>query len=286
MVRQRRQVVLEEIVVADLGVAAGDGQIDGAVIVVVDEGHAMIAGVERAVVSQHLGELLAALVVPKAVMRRRLGGVLADVGHHRQVGITVVVVIAPGRADGVVFDIDAHLLGDVLEAALAVTLPQGVVAVVGDEDVQLAVAVEVADRAADAALGATYDGSLRAFSYIPGTANYTNTATSLPTTSLVGGGGTGASVNVYSNNTASINNTGANLFLSFSNQDPNTTPTATAIVNNLTGSGYTSVPTVSFSGGVSSAGTGPVASVRVNGLLTLDGGTLRTDAAITSNRVA
>jgi fibronectin-binding autotransporter adhesin len=131
----------------------------------------------------------------------------------------------------------------------------------------------------DAALGAAYDGSLHVFSYIPGTGVYT--ALDLPDAVLTGGGGTGASVNVFSG--AFGNNANNNLFLSFSNQ-PNDT-TATAIVNNLTGSGYTSVPTVSFTGGtLGTAGTVPVASVRVQGLVTLDGGTLQTDAGINSNR--
>lgn len=131
----------------------------------------------------------------------------------------------------------------------------------------------------DSALGATYDGSLRVFSYIPGTGVYTGL--DLPDAVLTGGGGTGASVNVFSS--AFGNNANNNLFLSFSNQSNDFA--ATGIVNNMTGSGYTSVPTVSFTGGtLGTAGTAPVATIRVQGLVTLDGGTLQTDAGITSNR--
>jgi autotransporter-associated beta strand protein len=141
----------------------------------------------------------------------------------------------------------------------------------------------------DSALGAAYDGTLRLFSYIPGTGVYSGTIVAplspsdLPDASLSGGGGSGASIGVFSSVPGS--NVSNNLYLSFSSQ-LNDSDTG-AIVNTATGSGYTSVPTVSITGGTFvTAGTGPVASVRVMGLLTFDGGTLRTDVGITSNRAA
>lgn len=125
----------------------------------------------------------------------------------------------------------------------------------------------------DAALGMTYDGSLRPFSVIPGTGAYNGVTGVLPSVSLSGGSpGTAANVGLFSSdNTRSSNS----LYLSF----------GTATNSTSVGSGYISVPDVVFSGGTqSTVGTGLVASVRVQGLVTLDGGTLRTDAGITSNR--
>jgi autotransporter-associated beta strand protein len=149
----------------------------------------------------------------------------------------------------------------------------------------------------DAALGATYDGSLRPFQLtLLDTDPTTNgdqgsviyASTDLPNAVLTGGGTptTAASINIF-NTAAGATWAQGNLFMSFSDQDNDAAATVpvTAIVNNLNGLGYTSVPTVSFiDGTINTAGAAPVATVRVTGLLTLDGGTLKTDAGITSNR--
>ena len=125
----------------------------------------------------------------------------------------------------------------------------------------------------DAALGATYTGALRPFSVIPGTAAYNGVTGVLPSLSLSGGNPvTAATVGLFSSDNSRSN---ASLYVSF----------GTATNSSLSGSGYISVPNVVFSGGTqSTAGTAPIASVRVQGLVTLDGGTLQTDAGITSNR--
>ncbi len=130
----------------------------------------------------------------------------------------------------------------------------------------------------DAALGATCDGRLGISSYTPSTGVYNNSE--LPDTVLTGGttGSTvAASINIYS---ASLSNNGNNnLFLSLSNQA--NASTSGAIKNNLGGSSYVAESTVSFAGGTkTTAGTDPVASVKVTGLLTLDGGSPQTHAGI------
>jgi hypothetical protein len=51
-----------------------------------------------------------------------------------------------------ILDIDAHLRRDIDEAALAVILPQDILAIIGHEDVEQAVIVEIADGTADAAI--------------------------------------------------------------------------------------------------------------------------------------
>lgn len=143
----------------------------------------------------------------------------------------------------------------------------------------------------DASLGATYDGSLRPFQFTHKTdtagtvTGAVYSATDYPDLVLSGGNPTtAANIGVYGVTlNATWNNN--NIFTSFSNQSNDTTPTATAIVNNMAGLGYTSIPTVTVSGGTITSGTTlPVIAVRVKGLLTLDGGTLQTDAGITSNR--
>ncbi|MNL00034.1 hypothetical protein D3C87_1204520 [compost metagenome] len=65
--------------------------------------------------------------------------------------MTVVVVIAPGRTDRVPVVIDAGFSGDLGEGAVAIVAIQQVGPVNGDEDVEIAVVVIVADGAADAA---------------------------------------------------------------------------------------------------------------------------------------
>jgi fibronectin-binding autotransporter adhesin len=136
----------------------------------------------------------------------------------------------------------------------------------------------------DSALGAAYNGSLRGFQLtLAATGGVVYQAADLPDLVLTGGSpSTAASANVFAVSQGAAWNQN-NLFLSFSSQGNDTT--AGSITNTETGSGYISVPTVSFTGGtITTAGTAPVASVRVQGLLTLDGGTLQTNAGITSNR--
>lgn len=136
----------------------------------------------------------------------------------------------------------------------------------------------------DAALGATYDGSLRPFQLtLAATGGVVYSPTDLPDIVLTGGSpGVAASANVYGVSLGASWNQN-NMFVSFSSQNNDTT--SGNITSTATGSGYISVPTVSFTGGtITTAGTAPVASVRVQGLLTLDGGTLQTNAGITSNR--
>ena len=108
----------------------------------------------------------------------------------------------------------------------------------------------------DAALGAAYDGSL-------GYINNTNLGS--------GYGTTGAGVIVAAPTTAG--GTTALPIATSSN-------TVSAALTGVNGSGYIYNPTVTFVG----TGTGATADALVMGLLTLDGGTLRTDASITSNR--
>lgn len=127
----------------------------------------------------------------------------------------------------------------------------------------------------DSALGAAYTGQLRPFSLIPysdvgGNVNKYVGGT-LPTAVLTGGNpAVAATVGVFSSASPINDNT---LFLAFG---------TTAGASSSVGSGYVSVPTLSFTGG--SDPDSLVGSVRVKGLLTLDGGTLQTDAGITSNR--
>ena len=132
----------------------------------------------------------------------------------------------------------------------------------------------------DGALGAAYDGSLRPFTCNVGTAVYL--ATDLPDTSLSGGNPTTpAAIGLFS---SQFPNWGGNReYISLSSQNNDTE--FGNITNTETGLGYTSIPTVSFSGGtITTPGTLPVATVRVKGLLTFDGGSLKTNAGITSNR--
>lgn len=132
----------------------------------------------------------------------------------------------------------------------------------------------------DGGLGATYDGSLRPFTVIIGTTIYS--ATDLPDASLSGGNpATPAAIGLFS---SQFGQWGANReYISFSSQNNDTD--SGNITNTQTGTGYKSLPTVSFTGGtVTTAGTDPLVTVRVKGLLTFDGGTLKTNAGITSNR--
>jgi autotransporter-associated beta strand protein len=103
---------------------------------------------------------------------------------------------------------------------------------------------------ADNLLGAAYTGAVKAFTY---TGNAATGGT--PVANFSGGGGSGvvSSISVASNFYFDVSNGG---------------------------SGYTSNPTVTVTGATNT----PIATARVIGLLTLDGGTLRTDAAMTSNR--
>ncbi|MES2920137.1 MAG: autotransporter-associated beta strand repeat-containing protein [Verrucomicrobiota bacterium] len=132
----------------------------------------------------------------------------------------------------------------------------------------------------DGMLGAAYDGSLRPFTCAVSTGIYL--ATDLPDASLAGGSPTTpAAIGLFSSQFGSW---GANReFISFSSQNNDTD--FNNITNTEVGAGYVSIPTVSFTGGTfSTPGDPPIATVRVKGLLTFDGGTLRTNAGITSNR--
>ena len=120
----------------------------------------MVAGVQRTGWGQHIHKALAGLIVEQAVTGRLLAG-RAHIGHHRQIGIAVVVIVAPGRADRLVVQIHTARLRGIGEPAVGVATPQDVATVVRDEDVQMAVIVIVADRTADAALIASASGILQ-----------------------------------------------------------------------------------------------------------------------------
>ena len=104
----------------------------------------------------------------------------------------------------------------------------------------------------DGALGAAYDGSVIAFTY---TGNSSTSGTA--SVSITGGGGSGAAGTAFGL---------TNFYFDI--------PSASA------GTGYYYDPTVTISGLTPT----PLATARVKGLLTFDGGTLRTDAAMSSNR--
>lgn len=108
----------------------------------------------------------------------------------------------------------------------------------------------------DANLGAAYTGGLAGVAVTAGGSGYTGTPS---VSGFTGGGGTGA--------------TGGNGTLSGG--------ALASFTLTAAGSGYTSNPTATLS---TAGGTGGAAIGLVQGLLTLDGGTLRTDAAVTSNR--
>src|SRR6185295_16655477 len=81
-----------------------------------------------------------------------VGGVPADIGQE-QVEETVAVEVEEDRAGGVADVVQPRLLGDVLEAAVAVVEEQMVaLADGGDEEVRVAVAVDVGEGGGDADL--------------------------------------------------------------------------------------------------------------------------------------
>src|SRR5450830_739624 len=109
----------------------------------------MVGDVERTVPGQHFDEAGRALVVEERVVRS-LCTWWPFVRADPEIEFPVVVKVAPVGADGVVLDADAELLADLGECAVAVVVVEEIAAVGGDEDVEKAVVVVVADGAADA----------------------------------------------------------------------------------------------------------------------------------------
>ena len=130
------------------GIVVGQREIETAVLVEVDQLHAVRGVVLQDEVRQRFGERRRAVDEQGVAIERLPGDEVADV----EIGQAVVVEIAPRRGDAVAREVDAAIARHVGEPLPGLIAIQRAGTVIGDEQIEVAIQVEVGEARADAAV--------------------------------------------------------------------------------------------------------------------------------------
>ena len=133
---------------AALRVVVRQRQIETAVLIEIDELDAVRCVVRENHRRQRLDECVRAINEERVTVTRRAGDEVADV----EVRQAVVVEIAPAGSDAVAVLVDAALARHVQEPDAALVSIQGAAAVIRDEKIEVAIAIEVGKARSDTAV--------------------------------------------------------------------------------------------------------------------------------------